>query len=467
MIKTIESLNNIAWGPWMLILLVGTGVYLTFLLKGLQFRKFIFALKNTIGKVFHKTEAKEGEITPFQAVSTALAATVGTGNIAGVTGAIAIGGPGAVFWMWVSAILGMATKYAEIVLAVAFREKNKNGDWTGGPMYYIKNGLDKKYHFLAVLFSILAAIAAIGTGGMTQINTIVTALNTSFLSFGMNLPTMTIFNQTFYVSSLIIGILLAGVVGLVLFGGIKRIGAVAEKVVPFMAVLYIIMAIVLMIANAQYLDDIFMMIIKGAFNAKAVLGGGVGIVILTTIRNGVGRGVFSNEAGLGTAPMAHALTSETNPVKQGMYGIFEIFMDTIIICTLTAMIVLCGYYNGVSITWGANAGVELVSAGLSTLLGAQVGSTIISVSITLFALSTMLSWALYGARCCSFLLGEKSEKVYELVFIFFIVVGACLKLDIVWLIAETFNGFMAIPNLIALLLLSGKVKQLTTEFFDK
>ena len=467
MIKTIQTLNNIAWGPWMLILLVGTGVYLTVLLKGLQFHKFIYALKNTIGKIFVKAEAKEGEITPFQAVSTALAATVGTGNIAGVTGAIAIGGPGAVFWMWISAILGMATKYAEIVLAVAYREKNKNGDWTGGPMYYIKNGLDKKYHFLAVFFSILAAIAAIGTGGMTQINTIVTALNTSFLSFGMHLPTMTLFNQTFYISSLIIGILLAGVVGLVLFGGIKRIGAVAEKVVPFMAVLYIFLAIVLMISNAQYLDHIFMMIFKGAFNAKAVLGGSVGIVILTTIRNGVGRGVFSNEAGLGTAPMAHALTSETNPVKQGMYGIFEIFMDTIIICTLTAMIVLCGYYNGISISWGANAGVELVSAGISTLLGAKLGSTIISISITLFALSTMLSWALYGARCCSFLLGEKSEKIYEMIFIFFIVVGACLKLDIVWLIAETFNGFMAIPNLIALLLLSGKVKQLTTEFFDK
>ena len=467
LIKTIQTLNNIAWGPWMLILLVGTGVYLTVLLKGLQFHKFIYALKNTIGKIFVKAEAKEGEITPFQAVSTALAATVGTGNIAGVTGAIAIGGPGAVFWMWISAILGMATKYAEIVLAVAYREKNKNGDWTGGPMYYIKNGLDKKFHFLAVFFSILAAIAAIGTGGMTQINTIVTALNTSFISFGMNLPTMTIFNQTFYVSSLIIGILLAGVVGLVLFGGIKRIGAVAEKVVPFMAVLYIFLAIILMISNAQYLDDILMMIFKGAFNAKAVLGGSVGIVILTTIRNGVGRGVFSNEAGLGTAPMAHALTSETNPIKQGMYGIFEIFMDTIIICTLTAMIVLCGYYNGVSISWGANAGVELVSAGISTLLGAKLGSTIISISITLFALSTMLCWALYGARCCSFLLGEKSEKVYEMIFIFFIVVGACLKLDIVWLIAETFNGFMAIPNLIALLLLSGKVKQLTTEFFDK
>ena len=461
----IDKLNGIAWGPWMLILLVGTGIYLTIKLNFLQFRKFKYALKNTIGKIFEKTEAKEGEITPFQAVSTALAATIGTGNIAGVTGAIAIGGPGAVFWMWISAILGMATKYAEIVLAVFYREKNEQGDWVGGPMYYIKNGLHPSFHFLSIIFCILGSIAAIGTGGMTQINTIASSINTTLSSFGMHLASFTFLNQIINYSSLVIGVLLAFVVGLVLFGGIKRIGAVAERVVPFMGIIYVALAVILIIYNINIVDDIFLMIFKGAFNVKAALGGAFGITLIKTIRNGVGRGVFSNEAGLGTAPMAHALTSETSPVKQGMYGIFEIFMDTIIVCTLTAFIVLCGYMNGVDISWGVNHGIELVSSGLSVLYGAQFSSLVLSICITLFALSTMLTWALYGARCFTYLFGEKTNKTYYILFVLGIVVGACLKLDIVWLIAETFNGFMTIPNLIALLLLAPKVKQLTNEHF--
>lgn len=461
-----QSLNNLAWGPWMLILLVGTGIYLTYRLKFIQIRKFVYALKNTIGKILEKQESKEGEITPFQAVSTALAATVGTGNIAGVTGAIAIGGPGAVFWMWISALFGMATKYAEIVLAVQYRERNANHDYVGGPMYYIKNGLPQHLHFLAYLFCFLASFAAIGTGGMTQINTIASAINTTLESFGWHLTTFNLFNQDVAISSLVIGIVLAGVVGLVLFGGIKRIGSVTEKIVPLMAAVYILLALILIVFNLQYLDDMFLLIFKSAFNAKAVLGGGVGITLLSTIRNGVGRGVFSNEAGLGTAPMAHALTSEKNPVKQGMYGIFEIFMDTIVICTLTAFIVLCGYCNGVNILWGQNAGIELVTASFSTLFGAKISSSILSFSITLFALSTMLSWALYGQRCFSFIFGEKSGKLYLWLFVIFIVVGACLKLDLVWLIAETLNGFMAVPNLIALLLLSPKVIELTNNHFN-
>lgn len=463
----MNKLSGIAWGPWMLALLVGTGIYLTFKLKFLQFRKFTYAMKNTIGKLFKKTEAKEGEITPFQAVSTALAATVGTGNIAGVTGAIAIGGPGAVFWMWISALFGMATKYSEIVLAVTYREKNKQNEWTGGPMYYIKNGLDKKYHFLATFFCFLASFAAIGTGGMTQINTIANSLNTMLKSFGMNLSTFHLWGQEIPFVSLIIGMITAIIVSLVLFGGIKRIGAVTERIVPFMAVIYILFALILIGSNAKYIDDMFMMIFKGAFNVKAVLGGTFGITILKTIRNGVGRGVFSNEAGLGTAPMAHALTSETNPVKQGMYGIFEIFMDTIIICTLTALIILCGYQNGIAIQWGSNAGIELVTASFSTLFGAQISSVMVTISITLFALSTILSWALYGARCFTFLFGQKSHNFYLWLFIIFIVVGACLKLDLVWLIAETLNGFMAIPNLIAILLLSNTTIELTKQYFSE
>ena len=466
-IEILEKLNGIAWGPWMLALLVGTGLYLTFILKGVQFHKFIYALKNTVGKIFEKTDAKDGEITPFQAVSTALAASIGTGNIAGVTGAIALGGPGAVFWMWISAIIGMATKYSEIVLAVLYREKDHKGDWVGGPMYYIKNGLHPSFHFLSIMFCILGSIAAIGTGGMTQINTIASSINTTLVSFGIHLSSFQILNQEIYYSSLLIGILLSFIVGLVLFGGIKRIGAVTEKIVPLMAITYVVLGLLLIIFNLPLVDDIISLIIKGAFNAKAALGGAFGITLLKTIRNGIGRGVFSNEAGLGTAPMAHALTSETNPVKQGLYGIFEIFADTIIVCTLTSFIVLCGYLKGIPIVWGTNAGVDLVSSSLATLFGSQFSSFMLSICITLFALSTMLTWALYGARCFSFLFGDKTNKTYYFLFILFIIIGACLKLDVVWLIAETFNGFMIIPNLIALLLLSNKVKQLTFEYFKE
>ena len=469
MLDLLSRLNSIAWGPWMLILLVGTGIYYSFKLGFIQFSKFGYALKNTIGKIFTKTEAKEGEITPFQAVSTALAATVGTGNIAGVTGAIAIGGPGAVFWMWISALFGMATKYSEIVLAVKYREKNENGEWAGGPMYYIKNGLPKKYRFLAVIFCILGAVAAIGTGGMTQINTISLSINTTLESFGIHVLShgFMFFGQLIPYSSIIIGVIIAIVTAMVLFGGIKRIGSATEMIVPIMAVVYVGVALILVAANFQYIDDIFMLIIKGAFNAKAALGGAVGITILHTIRNGIGRGVFSNEAGLGTAPMAHALTSETNPVKQGMYGIFEIFMDTIVICTLTAFILLVGHFNGVVIPWGNNAGINLISASLGTLFGNQMSSFILAICITLFALSTILTWSLYGARCCGYLFGDFSMKIYQWVFIFFLVVGSCLELDVVWVIAETFNGFMAIPNLIALLLLSPVVVKLTKEYFSK
>jgi len=463
----ISRLNAFVWGPWMLILMVGTGIFLTFKLNFFQFRKFIYALKNTFGKLFEKADAKEGEITPFQAVSTALANTVGTGNIAGVAGAIAMGGPGAVFWMWFSALFGMATKYAEIVLAVKYREKNKHNEWVGGPMYYIKNGLPKKFHFLATIFCFFAIFATIGTGGMTQINTIANSINTTLTSFGMQLGTFQFFNEPIYYSSLIIGMITAIIVCVVLFGGVKRIGAVCERFVPLMAVVYVSFALIVLVFNFQYIDDMLIMIVKGAFSPKAVLGGAVGVTIMSTIRNGVGRGVFSNEAGLGTAPMAHALTSETNPVKQGLYAIFEIFVDTLVICTLTSLLILCGYQNGVPIQWGFNAGIDLVTSCFSTVLGTQFSATLISICITLFALSTILSCSFYGAKCFTFLFGEKSHIIYQWLYIIGIVVGACLKLDIVWKIAETFNGFMAVPNLIALLLLSPKVIELTTKYFQE
>lgn len=465
--EIVNFLNGIAWGPWMLLLLVGTGIYLSIRVGFLQFRKFGYAMKNTIGKIFQKQTAGEGEVTPFQAVTTALAATVGTGNIAGVTGAIAVGGPGAVFWMWVSALFGMVTKYAEVVLAVKYRERNEQGDWVGGPMYYIKNGLGQSWKWLGTVFCVLGALAAFGIGNMTQVNTIAGSINNAIDTFGGNTQahTINLFGQTVPVSSIIIGAIVAVIVALVLFGGIKRIGSVAEKLVPFMAAIYIIAALIVIFCNLEHLGSIFAMIFKGAFNAEAALGGAFGITIMTTIQKGVGRGVFSNEAGLGSAPMAHAASSESNPVKQGLYGIFEVFMDTIVICSLTGLTVLCGVESGVSITWGESAGAELIAAAFGTVFGSQIGSLIIAIGITLFALSTVLSWSLYGTRCFEFIFGSKASRIYQIVFIFVVVIGSTLELNLVWNIADTLNGFMALPNLIALLGLSGVVVKLTKEHF--
>ncbi|MBO5868955.1 MAG: sodium:alanine symporter family protein [Oscillospiraceae bacterium] len=453
----------------MLVLLVGTGVYISIRLGFMQFRKFGYAMKNTLGKIFTKQEAGEGEITPFQSVTTALAATVGTGNIAGVTGAIAIGGPGAVFWMWVSALFGMLTKYSEVVLAVHFRERNEKGEWAGGPMYYIKNGLGKKWNWLAIFFCIMAAIAALGVGNMTQINTITTSINTAIDAFGGNTAAnaVMIFGNPVPVTSLVIGILTAIIVAVVLFGGTKRIGSVTEKLVPFMAVVYILAAIVVVLFNVDSVGRVFAMIFEGAFNPQAVTGGAVGVVLMTTIQKGIGRGVFSNEAGLGSAPMAHASTSEKNPVKQGLYGIFEVFISTMLICTLTALVVLCGVDKGVNVAWGKDAGTNLVIASFGLIFGQQVGALLIAVAIGLFSLSTILGWALYGCRCCEFMFGSKSIPVYQVIYVLMTVLGAMLELDVVWSISDTMNGFMAIPNLIAVLCLSGVVIKLTKEHFNE
>ena len=464
----LAALDRIAWGPWMLALLVGTGIFLSFRLHFIQFRKFGYTFRNTVGRLLHREKAGEGEVTPFQAVATALAATIGTGNIAGVTGAVAIGGPGAVFWMWAAGLFGMVTKYAEVVLAVRFRERNADGDYVGGPMYYIKNGLGAKWKWLAVIFSILGGITAFGTGNMTQVNTIAGSVNTAIDAFGGDTAahTVCIMGKAVPVSSLIIGVLVAVIVGLVLFGGLKRIGAVTERLVPFMAVIYTAGCLGVVIFNFRHLGEMFMMIIKGAFSPEAVLGGGFGISVASTISKGIGRGVFSNEAGLGSAPMAHAATSETDPVKQGLYGIFEVFVDTNIICTLTVLTMLCGSFNGVSIPWGENAGAEIISASFGSLYGDKLGSLIIAVGICLFALSTILSWSLYGSRCCEFLFGRKSVKVYQALFLAAIVTGSAMELSTVWTVSDIFNGFMALPNLIALLGLSGVVVKLTKEHFS-
>ena len=465
----VNYLNGIAWGPWMLLLLVGTGVYLTVRVGFIQVGKFGYVMKNTLGKLFQKQSAGEGEVTPLQAVSTALAATVGTGNIAGVTGAIVVGGPGAVFWMWLSALFGMVTKYAEVVLSIRYRERNANGDWVGGPMYYIKNGLGKGWNWLSILFCVMGALAAFGIGNLTQVNTIASSINSAIDAFGGNTAgwSVELFGQTVPVSSLIIGGIIAVIVGLILFGGVKRIGAVAERLVPFMAVVYIICSICVVVTNVGSLGKIFGMIFKGAFSAEAALGGAFGIAIKTTIQKGIARGVFSNEAGLGSAPIAHAASSESDPVKQGLFGIFEVFMDTIVICSLTALTLLCGIESGVAVEWGKSAGAELISASFATIFGQQAGSLIVAVCLSLFALTTIISWSLYGTRCCEFIIGTKKTLIFQIAFVVVLIFGAALKLELAWNIAEMLNGFMAIPNLIALLGLSGVVIKLTREHFSK
>ena len=463
----LNFLSSLSSGPIMMIFLVGTGIYLSIKTDFMQLKHFKLITKKTIGTTVNKENVGKGELTSFQALTTALAATVGTGNIAGVAGAITVGGPGAIFWMWVSALFGMVTKYAEVVLAVKYRERNEKGDYVGGPMYYIKNGLGSKFNWLASLFCVFGSLAAFGIGNMTQVNTIANSINALFKTFNLSIQNYSfeLIGQTVPLTSLFIGIIIAILVALVLFGGIKRIGQVAEKMVPLMALIYVICSILIILVNIKYIPSILVSIIKGAFNSKSVLGGAVGITIMTTIQKGVGRGVFANEAGLGSAPMAHATTTEQNPVTQGLTGVIEVFIVSFVICTMTALVLMCGYYNGVEVTWGQSYGADIISACIGTLLGNHAASIIITISISLFALSTLLTWSLYGTRCFEFIFGQKNTKLYQTLFIIGIVIGACLKLDLVWTIAEMLNGFMAVPNLIALIVLSPTVIQLTKEYF--
>ena len=467
MSEIISTIDDIAWGPVMLMLLVGTGLYLTVRLGFMQFTRIPYWFRNTAGKLFHKHETGKGEITPFQALTTALAATVGTGNIAGVTGAIFIGGPEAVFWMWLAALAGMMTKYAEVVLAVHYRERNAHGDWVGGPMYYIKNGLGKKWEWMGVVFASLAALAAFGIGNATQVQSIADAVNNALDSYTPNAgATFSLFGGEVRFSTLIVGCIVAGIAAMVLLGGIKRIGQVTEKMVPFMALVYIVATLSVILCNFRYLGSVFALIFKGAFSPKAAVGASIGI--MTGIKKGIGRGCFSNEAGLGSAPIAHAATSETDPVKQGLYGIFEVFMDTIVICSLTSFTVLSAFCAGkIDITWGSGGNGSNVAAAISSVLGSKAGALIIAVCLSLFALSTILSWSLYGVRCCEYIFGSRSVRIYQVIFILFIIVGATMSLADAWNLADALNGFMAIPNLIALLALSGVTVKLTREHFEK
>ena len=452
-IASINSVvNSFIWGVPAMICIIGVGILLTVRTRCIQVRKFGVAMKNTIGKIFDKTQARDGSMSPFQAVCTALAGTVGTGNIAGVAGAIALGGPGAIFWMWCSAFLGMCTKFSEVTLAIHFREKNKNGEYVGGPMYYIKNGLSKKWHFLAVFYAVFGVLTVFGTGNATQVNTIVSSVNTALMNFNIlkGEPSSNV--------NLIFGIFIAALVAMVLLGGIKRIGQVSEKLVPFMAVLYVILALGVIILNIQRVPGVFAQIVSGAFTPRAATGGIIGSMFLS-MKKGVSRGIFSNEAGLGTGSIAHACADTDNAVHQGMFGIFEVFMDTIVICTLTGIVILLAAPN---ISYGQAAGAELTISGFTATYGGWV-SILTAIAMCCFAFSTIIGWGLYGSRCIEFLGGEKFVRPFLVVYSFVSIVGATMNLGLLWDISDTFNGLMAVPNLIALLMLSGHVKKLAIE----
>ena len=460
MLSVVESINNVVnnfiWGVPAMICIIGVGLFLSIRTCFLQIRKFPYAMKVTLGRMLKKREASDGALTPFQAVCTALAATVGTGNVAGVAGAIAIGGPGAVFWMWISALLGMCTKFFEVTLAVHFRETNAQGELVGGPMYYIKNGLSKHWQWLAYLFSAFGVLTVFGTGNATQVNTIVTAIDSALYNYDL------VSEQSVGTLNLVLGVILAALIALILLGGIKRIGQVTEKLVPFMAVMYIVLALGVVLLHLNAVPQVFSAIITGAFRPAAVTGGAVGSFFLS-MKKGVSRGIFSNEAGLGTGSIAHACADTRKPVKQGFFGIFEVFVDTIVICTLTALVILC---SGVTVGYGQAAGAELTISGFTATYGGWV-SIFTAIAMCCFAFSTILGWGLYGTRCIEFLFGSRVNKPFMVVYSLVAIVGATMNLGLMWSIAETFNGLMLIPNLVAVFLLSGVVVKLVKEYFAK
>ena len=450
-----QALNGFIWGVPAMVCILGVGAYLSLRTGFVQIRRFGQAMRCTIGRIFRKREAADGSITPFQAVCTALAATVGTGNIAGVAGAIAIGGPGAVFWMWVSALLGMCTKFTEVTLAVHFRERNTAGDYVGGPMYYIKNGLGKKWLPLAYIYAAFGLCAVFGTGNATQVNTITAAIDAALVNYSLLSP------EQLKTCNLIIGIVICCIVAAILLGGIKRIGRVSERLVPVMALLYILLALGLIVMNISKVPAVFAAIIRGAFQPAAVTGGVVGSMFLS-MRNGVSRGIFSNEAGLGTGSIAHACADTRNPIKQGMFGIFEVFMDTIVICTMTALVI---FLSDVPIPYGQSAGAELTISGFTAVYGNWV-SLFTAVAMCCFAFSTIIGWGLYGARCAEFLFGTKVLKVFYVAYALVAIAGATMDLGLVWGISDTFNGFMSVPNLIAVFLLAPVMLKLVREHLN-
>jgi AGCS family alanine or glycine:cation symporter len=444
MLETITRanawLNGLVWGPPMLVLLMGTGIVLLFVTGGVQFRHIGTALREVFGKLRKRT-AQKGNVTPFQAVATALASTVGVGNIAGVATAITLGGPGALFWLWISGILGMGTKYAEIVIALHYRERDASGTMRGGAMYTLKK---RGLGWLGGVFAMLTALAAFGIGNMVQANSVAQSMQT-----------------TFGVSPQIVGVVLVVVAGLVIIGGLKRIAAFAEVLVPFMAIVYLGGGLVLIAMNAGRIPEVLGMVFRGAFTGTAAAGGFAGATIMMAMRYGVARGLFSNEAGLGSAPMVHATADTDHPSRQGLYGIFEVFVDTILICTTTGLVVLLAgpWQTGAT---GAALSTQAFSAGLP----GTWGGIIVTTGLVLFAFSTLIGWSYYGETGAVYLFGSRVAIPYRVLWLLFIYLGSVGSLQLVWSIADTLNGLMAIPNLISVLISIPLLRQLHREFFS-
>ena len=437
----ISTLNGIVWGPLMLILILGTGLYLMYGLTFMPLRRIASSFK----LLWQSREKKgEGDIAPFNALMTSLSATIGTGNIAGVATAIFLGGPGALFWMWCTALVGMATKYAEAVLAVKYREVDNKGNHIGGPMFYIKNGLKSHWAWLGTCFALFGAFAGFGIGNTIQANSVADVLN-----------------NTFAIPHMLTGIIMAVLAALVLVGGIKRIAGVAGKLVPFMATAYVLSGLIILIINYQSVPPALALIFTHAFTPAAATGGFAGAAVWAAIRFGVARGIFSNEAGLGSAPIAHAAASTDSPVQQGRIAMLGTFIDTIIICSITGLVIIS---TG---AWSqGETGASLSSAAFELALPG-IGGYIVAIGLSIFAFTTILGWSFYSEKCVEYLLGERAITPFRVLWIIAVPIGATASLDFIWLVADTLNALMAIPNLIALILLSPVVFKLTKEHFNK
>jgi alanine or glycine:cation symporter, AGCS family len=435
-----STISGYVWGPFLLILLVGTGVYLTFILRGIQLRGFWISMRLAFIERKEKTESK-GDITHFQALMTALAATVGTGNIAGVATAITLGGPGALFWMWVTGLVGMATKYSEALLAVHYRQVDSRGNYCGGPMYYIANGLG--WRWMAFAFALFASVAAFGIGNMVQSNSVSDAM---FGSFG--------------VARWITGLVLAVATASVILGGIKSIARVTAVVVPFMIILYVVASLVILVRNAAMLPATLEQVLRHAFTPVAAGGGFAGATMAQAMRWGVARGVFSNESGLGSSPIAAAAAKTSNPVRQALVSMTQTFIDTIVVCSMTGFVILSS-----GLWTSGDTGAPLTAAAFSNGLPGQWGGYIVTICLVFFAYSTVLGWSYYGEKSIEYLLGVRSIMPYRILFCVFVGIGAVAKLDLVWNISDVFNGLMAFPNLVALILLAKTVQRVTNEHF--
>ena len=467
-----DSVNSFAWGWFGLILLLGTGIICTVITKAFQITHIGHWWKKTIGMVFHKdshNKNEEGAVSQFQALCTALAATIGTGNIAGVAAAIVVGGPGAVFWMWMAAILGMMTNYSENILGIFFRRRNSENEWSGGAMYYLQDGLGSYKNcktlgkVLAVIFSIFAILASFGIGNMGQINKITLNIESAFFS-GIDAPMI----GGVSIINWFIGVLLMVIGGFIILGGLQRIAAFAEKVVPFMAVVYVLGCLIIMFANVTQLGAMFGAIFKFAFGIKAVEGGAVGIALQAVMKAGCKRGVFSNEAGLGSSVMVHSNSNVKEPVKQGLWGIFEVFADTIIVCTMTAIVVLSSGYIDLATGYAVEGtnDATLVAQAFGNMFG-KPGEWFVALAVLLFAFTTVMGWSHYGSKSVEYLFGVKGAKVYKVIFVLMMISGAIMTSSLAWDISDTFNGLMMIPNLIGVLSLTPLVVKLTRNYVDR